>query len=1083
MRIRFMAAASMAPLCALALHGAAFAQTSITSSTSTPQQTLGSGGLDIAAGGSVNVGGGAAVTVNSPSSADNVLTIEGAVTVSNGNNSAGVQATAGVTGSITNLGAITNTETFTAGTNKTNGLIFEPYAAGSGRYGIQTLGAFTGGIVAGTITVQGNSSYGVSIGNGLAGGTGVGNFGAGGGISVVGDGSYGVFTAGEITGSATITGAVTVQGQYSVGVQTTGKIDGPLSIYSTISSTGYATTQRPSTSAQLSQIETTPSQVEQSGSAVVVQGSVGGGIFLGAAPGGTAAGSTADLDLDGIPDGSEGTTSVQTFGSAPAFVLGGATPITIGQFGACNSANYGPGNNCFGLIDEGYIVGQGIYDGVSATGLDIGNGGGGVTISGGIRISNTGIISATSYQANATSVLLESGLNTPLLQNEGTIAAGIGSSTIAVSATALLINSGASLPTVTNYGVISAGVTGDSASAYGVVDKSGSISTFNNYGAISTSLSATNPGDTLTGKTVALDLSANTTGVAFTQQVSSNTSVTPSIVGDVLLSQTGPNNVQLLGGSITGALSLGSGSGSQLNLANGASYVGALTYTGTGIAVSVSGSTLQDNSPTTIRGTSFMVSGSSTLVFALDPLQLSGGGTNTQFNVGTASIGSGAKIGVNFLSAPKATQTFTVVQAGSLTSAATTLPTTAPFLFNITTQANTVAGTVTLTVQPKTAAQLGLNKAESAALPAIYASLGKDSGIQSALVNAPTKAGFTSAYQQMLPDSAGDVFQVVKSMSKAVARASIGAAEFDSSGAGNGPATTEDADNEEDYVGAQGGLWASEYLIGLNQNRADNEAYRAVGLGLVGGVDFDGYGADVSFASANVVKPHDPGDSIVSINRLEAGLYAAPQFGILHTEARVAAAYLHVSERRQFAATATGGDLSTTFPVSRTANASWGGYDLSGHLGASAPFDVGDHFFVMPEAHLDVFRVSEGNYSEGGGGSGFDLNVQSRGSTEGSVTAGLVAGAHFGSTFVFKPQIEFGWDDVVTGGPGATTARFAYGGPSFTLPANSVTGGAGLVRLQLKGDGEWVHFAVEAGGEFRNDYQNADVRAVFRISY
>lgn len=1071
LRIRFMAAASMAPLFAFALHGAALAQTSVSTASTTALQTSTAGNIDVTSTGSIAPGSGAAITLNS----NNTVSVEGGLTFSNANNSVGILATPGVIGSINVSGTIINSETFVIGTNSTDGFIFEPFAAGTGRYGIQTQGAFTGGVTSGVITIQGNNSYGVKIGGGLAGGAGVGNLTLNGAISMTGDGNYGAYTAGEITGAVTINGAVASQGQYSVGVQTTGKIDGALNLYSTVSSTGYASFTRPSATI-LSTVQATPSQVEQGGSALVVQGSVVGGIFLGAPPPNTASGSTADLDLDGVADGSEGTAVVQTFGAAPAMVVGGASAITVGQFGACNGALYGPGNNCFGLINEGVIAGAGVYDSVSATGLDIGGGGAGVTISGGIRIANTGSITATAYQSNSTALLMESGASAPLIQNEGIISASVAAAAGAVNATAVQINSGASVPAFTNYGAISAAVVGDSASAYGVVDSSGTIATFKNYGTISTGLTASSPGDTLTGQTVALNLSANTTGVAFTQDVSANTGVTPSIVGDVRLSQTGPNNVQLLAGSLTGALSLGSGVGSQLNIANGASYIGALTYSGTGIAISVPNGTLQDNSPTTIRGTSLTVGATSTLVVSLDPQKLSGGGTNSLFNVGAANLANGAKIGVNILSAPAVAQTFTVIQASSLTAGTIASPTTQSFLFNLSTQTNTAAGTVNITVQPKTAAQLGLNKAETAAFPAIYASLGQDTGIQSILVNASNQAGFRAPYQMLLPNSSGDVFQVVTSMSKAVARASIGAAGF--GGAGGAVGTTEDADNEEDYPGSQGGLWASEYLIGLNQKRADNEAYRAVGLGLVGGVDFDGFGADISFASANVSKPSDPGDSIVSINRLEAGLYAVPQFGILHTEARVAAGFLKVSQRRQFAATPTGGTA-----ISRTANGSWTGYDFSGRLGASAPFDVSNHFFLMPEAHLDVFSVNEGSYAESGGGNGFDFKVKARNSTQTSVTAGVVAGAHYGSTFVFRPQIEVGWDQVITGGPGATTAQFAYGGPNFTVPANSAAGGAGVVRMQLKGDGEWVHFAVEAGGEFRSDYQNADVRAVFRISY
>ena len=95
----------------------------------------------------------------------------------------------------------------------------------------------------------------------------------------------------------------------------------------------------------------------------------------------------------------------------------------------------------------------------------------------------------------------------------------------------------------------------------------------------------------------------------------------------------------------------------------------------------------------------------------------------------------------------------------------------------------------------------------------------------------------------------------------------------------------------------------------------------------------------------------------------------------------------------------------------------------------------------------------------------------------------MVSGLHFGSTFVFKPQLELGWEEVVNGGPGATTAQFVYGGPHFSLPANAVSGGRGWCVCSSTATANIVHFAVEAGGEFRSDYQNADIRAVFRVSY
>ncbi|HUO22538.1 MAG TPA: autotransporter outer membrane beta-barrel domain-containing protein [Caulobacteraceae bacterium] len=1116
MRFRLMTATALAPLCLMGLRGLAWAQTdTISSSTSTAVQTAtavsgGPGNIDVAAGGAVSPSGGTAVTLNSA----NTVSVEGTVSVANANNAIAVLATNGGTGAINLAGTISLTESYTPTVNS-DGYTNAPFAQGTARYGLQTNGSYTGTVsVNGAVTVQGNQSYGVAILNGLQAAGNNLYIGqetvATGSVTVTGDNSYGVFTQGSIAGLVQIASSVSVTGVgggsgTSTGgnaVQITGPVTGSLSVYSALTSSGYSSDTRPGTQAQLNLVQATPAQVQQGGSALVVAGSVGGGIFLAAQPSGTTSSSTADADGDGVADGSEGTSALATYGRSPALVIGGAAPITIGEYGSCNAANYGLLDHCFGLIVDGSITASGVYDGVASTAVDIGAGssyqaaaqganagGAGVSILGGMRIGPSATISASAYKANATAIQLESGANLPLLQNEGTVASTLTSAT-ANASTALFIQPGATLSTVTNFGIMEASVTGDSASSYVVVDKSGSVTTFNNYGTLEATITPANAGETTTGSTVAVDLRASS-GVTFTQAVSSQTSSPPTTVGDVLLSNTGRNDLELLYGEIAGTVSLGSGANSTLNLEGGGTIQGKLIYTGNSLSIDVGSGKLNNQLSSVITGTSLTVGSGSTLGFALDPrlttLQSSYPGvtlgTSTEYKVGTANIANGATIAVTFLSAPSTTQSFTVIQANSLTSGAPTLAASAPFLFNTSVQANTATGAVTVTVSPKTAVQLSLNKAETAALPAIYASLSQDSGILNALANASTSSSFHQAYQQMLPDSSGDVFEVVSAMSKAVARSAARAADFESPDAQPNRVSADDSPDEEDDIGTPGGLWASEYIIGLNQDRQDNEAYRAAGLGLVGGVDFGGIGADLSFASANVVKPHDPGDSIVSINHLQLGLYATPQFGILHTEASFSGGYLRISERREFAATVLSGDESTSTAVSRTANAAWNGYDFSGHIGASAPFDITQHLFLTPEVHMDYYDVSEQAYKETGGGLGFDTNVNARTSTQGTITAGVIAGAHIGSSFVFKPQIELGWDDVVTGGPAATTARFAYGGPSFTLVPDSVSGGAAVARLRLQGDGAFVHFALEAGGEFRSDYQNADLRAVFRVSY
>lgn len=216
---------------------------------------------------------------------------------------------------------------------------------------------------------------------------------------------------------------------------------------------------------------------------------------------------------------------------------------------------------------------------------------------------------------------------------------------------------------------------------------------------------------------------------------------------------------------------------------------------------------------------------------------------------------------------------------------------------------------------------------------------------------------------------------------------------------------------------------------------------------------------------------------------VEGGFYASPRFGPLSIDARLGAGWLHASDRREFVGSIVSGDLSSTTTVSRTAKGSWSGYDLSAHLGAGLEFDVTKHLFFEPKVYADVFHMHEDAYSEHGASiQGFGFNVEGRDGTQTNGTASMVTGMHFGSQFVFTPELEVGYDKVVTGGPGDTTARFLYGGPSFTVAPNQIDGAA-MARLSLRGDGNYVHFSLQGGGEYSNNYRNFDLKAVFRLTF
>lgn len=153
----------------------------------------------------------------------------------------------------------------------------------------------------------------------------------------------------------------------------------------------------------------------QGGSALVIEGNVARGIIFEVAPTDQVAGDN-DEDKDGIEDAKEGNTRIVSYGSAAAVVIGAADrDITIG-------ATEGTANQ-FGIILSGTVLGDGVYAGVSGTGMRIGGRGGNVSIGNGMLVN--GNIGGAARNANATGLELGAGTNLPELRNSGTISATV----------------------------------------------------------------------------------------------------------------------------------------------------------------------------------------------------------------------------------------------------------------------------------------------------------------------------------------------------------------------------------------------------------------------------------------------------------------------------------------------------------------------------------------------------------------------------------------------------------------------------------------------------------------------------------
>lgn len=563
-RTLLVAAVSIAPI--LLTAQAALATDTISSSTSAAVATATAtnnapDNIDIASGGSIGMTApGVAVTLNS----SNVVTVEGAIGFTDINSSVGVEVIGGNTGSVTNTGAITLTESYTAPTDNNTGLLTGAFAQGFGRVGIELVGpgTFTGSITnAGTITVHGESNSsgltaGVSIQGAMTGdyqsvqvtpatSTAVATV-VYGSISMMGDAAAGLPNVGfQVTktgsvGGNVVLGNVTASGLGAQAVDIEGAVGGTINLGGAISATGYRATSRSSYPTIAAQY--TAQEMEQGGAAVTIGANVGGGLILSAPPLTAITNVSTTIDVVGnqqVPQDQQGTGSIISYGSAPALVIGSATAgqsVTLGLVGASDTVLTASGvsaANTYGLVNQGSITGNGLFDQittpnlpapVSATALQVGNGGGAATIQGGVY--NSGAIGAVAYQASATAIHFLNGGATPLIVNDGMIVANSIQQTTSTTGQTpanvygILIDAGSSVQSIVNNSGILANISGTSGvggTAGAIIDHSGSVTSIVNTGTIYAQATQTLLSAPMPVVLTAIDISASNLAQSITQ--------------------------------------------------------------------------------------------------------------------------------------------------------------------------------------------------------------------------------------------------------------------------------------------------------------------------------------------------------------------------------------------------------------------------------------------------------------------------------------------------------------------------------------------------------------------------------------
>lgn len=1032
---------------------AALADTSVSTSTTTPLKTSTAGNVTVASGGTITLAsGGTAVTVDS----NNTATIASGGTITNTggkDNDAGIVIEAGRNTTVTNGGTINVTESFNGADTDSNGIVDGPIASASNRYGILVgAGATTTATIknTGTINVEGLNSGGMVAKSNLTGS--VSNTGT---IKVLGDNSVGIGTKG-VSGNVTVEGTVAVVGAGAQGLVVGGDVGGAVRIQGAISQSSSYTNDA-GTSKTLSRTD-----LRSGKAAVEISGSVAGGILLDAAPYDLDS-TKSDEDNDGVADSSEVTGTINSVGNSPALLVGGVNDIVIGKVKGRDGE--------FSLALDGNVTASAVYSNTDAYAVVIGGKGGAVSMANGIGVSGT--ITATSVDQKAVGILINEGSTVPTLSNSGSIKAVLSSP-------------------------------GEGA-AYAIQDKSGTLTTLNNTGFIAVTGSSS---DDLR----AIDLTANTTGVTIKQYLNAidkkaqdaekaasgynpnNPTIYTSITGNI---HTGSGNdvLDVASGRIYGNSFLGAGNDSVLlsgdsgyignidfgsgtatmAMSDSAFFVGKLDLVGNAGTLTLGGTSIFAGTlanagalDVTVNGGKFGASSATTLSF--DSLTVNSGGalnvyidgstgTASKINVNTATFASGSKVTATISSLDKAVGNYTILTAGTLTGSPVfdATNTKLPVLFNG--AISRVGETLVLAVTRKTAAQLGLSAPLTAAYDAIYAQGTEFSNLGTSFLQVDDAAALQGQFNQLLPDYAGGVFDFVTRSGRIGSRHLM--------------------DDSSIFDISEVGGWLEPIYFRGTKDATGTAAFKVKGWGLSAGLE-----RDIGAGYAGLSFLYTKGDIATSnyqktdASNYELGLFWRLASGPLYAYAKASVGRVSLDSTRLFT-----GEVNSA-ALSYSANGRWKGWTVGGQGGVSYKANLGGNLSLKPMAKFDYYRLSEKGFTESGDEE-IALTVAKRTSDlltgTGSLTASWSAGEVNRDERPLTLEVEGGYRARLAGTLGDTVANFADG-DQFRLVADRMKSGwTGEARVLLGGmDYTWQ---VAGGAEQIQGGVDYSIRASLSVAF
>jgi uncharacterized protein with beta-barrel porin domain len=802
-----------------------------------------------------------------------------------------------------------------------------------------------------------------------------------------------------------------------------------------------------------------------------------------------------------------------------------------------------------GLINRGSITANGRNIGFNATALQISGSEDGLyntIITGGIL--NTGTIQASAYEADSVAVDLLSGAIIGSLNNEGSISAY--SATLNNNtAVALSIGEGVDLTELVNSGSITATVLGYSGQATAILDIAGDLESITNSGTITAQITDDGREDTELGIENAIDLRSHTAGEGVTlvqyqetptedvngdDEIDEDDVTTPSITGNVLFGA-GDDTFQILGGSVTGDTDFGSGAGilelsdseyegditfagdaaivsvsnstlygdvnfgdslGTFSLSDGAEFLGELSSSSAGIAVSVSNSDLRLTSDTSVQIAYLNVSNEGNLEFEIDAQSSH---TDAYIDVsGEAVLGSGTTISPRLTTISDSAFSALLIVADTLTfdgGLDTVSTADLPWIYSVSLSTeDSTRDSLWLDFALKSTEELGLDSNQSSAYASALEVFADDPDMAAALTGITDEATFQRSYNLLLPQRTDASTRYLESQSTAAYSA-----------LGQRLALV-----RQDQA-RSGSVWIQQHYSSLNTDEtSDSPGYNGRGLGVTLGADRSMFGLDtvgLMFSlSDGQFEEKTGGYNPVDMTSYGFGAYLSHRIGIFDIQLAAQHALIDFSSYREV-------EIGTDDPYDETdseedgyyyseVSADWRGSSNSMSALVSSDFRRG-LFSVTPKLGIDYFSLQQDGYTERATNG---LNAHVSGAETDKVTA--VAGLDFGFNWQTHPHdlytiskvvsddagmsyyttdwrlgMETGLRSTLSSTPYRTTANFVGYDTPFTLASSETYGDAATVGLALSGSSALLSFRIGVGTEISEEAQIYTANAALRLKF